>query len=84
MAADKTCVADPVDIVVYKSVRSPLTGKQLSLSANPHDEFAVHGSDKGFSDSWPHSVSYLFTDQVVIYYMKELCHLLSGICHITG
>ena len=40
--------------------------------------------DKGFSDSWGYSVRNLFTDHVVLYYMKGLCRLLSCICHITG
>ena len=66
----------------------PVTGEQLILEkepvANPNDEFAVSGSDKGFSDSWPHSVRNLFTDHVVLYYTKGLCCPLSGVCHITG
>ena len=40
-------------------------------------------SDKGFSDSWSHSFGNLFTDHVVLYYMKRLCHPPSDICHIT-
>ena len=56
----------------------------MSLPANPHVEFAVRGSDEGFSDSWPYSIGNLFTDHVVLYYTKELCHPLSGVCHITG
>ena len=84
MAAGKNRVADPIDIVVYKSVWSPVIGKQLSLSANPHDEFAACGSDKEFSDSLPHSAGDLFTDQVIIYYTNGLCHQLSSIYHITG
>ena len=79
-----TCVVDLVDIVVYKSVWLPVIGKQLSLLANPHNKFAVRGSGKVFSDSWAHSIGNLWTDQVVIYYMKGLSHPLSGICHITG
>ena len=55
-----------------------------SLPANPHNEFAVHGSDKGFSDSWLHSVEILFTDHVVLYHTKGLCCLLSDASHITG
>ena len=80
----RTSCADLVDIVVYKSVWSPLTGKQLSLLANPHNEYTVCGSNKGFLDSWLHSVGNLFTDKVVIYYMKGLCCPLSSVCHITG
>ena len=51
---------------------------------NPHDEFIVHGSDKGFSDSFLHSVRNLFTDHVVLYYTKGPCRQLSSVCHITG
>ena len=54
------------------------------MLANLHDEFAVRGSDKGFSDSWPHSIENLFTGHVALYYTKGLCCLLSGVCHITG
>ena len=78
-----TCVVDLVD-VVDKSVWLPVIGKQLNLLANPHNEFAVRGSGKVFSDSWAHSIRNLWTDQVIIYYMKRLCRPLSGICHITG
>ena len=74
---------------VYKSLQS--TGCQennlsqrRSLPANLYEEFTVHGSDKGFSDSWPHFVRNLFTDHVVLYNTKGLYHLPSGICHITG
>ena len=42
----------------------------MSLWANPRNELTVRDSDKGFSDSWPYSVINLFTDQVVLYYMK--------------
>ena len=55
MAAGSACVADLLDTVhlkmgsmvcghhVYKSVRSPVIGKQLILEepANPHNEFVV-------------------------------------------
>ena len=34
--------------------------------------------------SWPHSVGDLFTDHMVLYYTKGLCHPLSSVCHITG
>ena len=44
----------------------------------------VSGSDKRFSDSWLHSGKNLFTDDVVLYYKKGLCRLLSGVCYITG
>ena len=36
------------------------------------------------SDSWLHSIGNLFTDHVVLYYTKGLCHPLSDVCHITG
>ena len=36
------------------------------------------------SDSWPHSVEILFTDHMVLYCTKGLCHPLSGVYHITG
>ena len=66
----------------------PVIGEQLilekSLPTNSHNKFAVQGSDKGFSDSWSHSIGDFFTDHVVLYYTKELRHLLSDICHITG
>ena len=53
------------------------------MPANPHDELAVRGSDKRFSDRL-HSVEILFTDNVVLYYTKELYRPLSGVCHTTG
>ena len=42
---------------VYKSVWLPVTEQ---LTVNPHDELAVHGSNKELSDSW-HSIRNLFT-----------------------
>ena len=36
------------------------------------------------SDSGPHSIGRLFTDQMALYYMKGLYHRLFGIYHITG
>ena len=38
----------------------------------PHDELSVHSSDTGLSDNWLHSIGNLFTDNVVLYYMKGL------------
>ena len=42
-----------------------------SLPDNPHNEFAVCGSDKRFSDSWPNSIEILFTDNVVLYTLHK-------------
>ena len=73
---------------VYKYVWLPViennSSKRRSLPTNPHDKFAVHGSDKSFSVSWLHSVGNLFTDHVVLYYTKGLCRPLSGVYHSTG
>ena len=74
----------------YKSVQSPLIGEQLILEKKPATQSTrlictrVRGSDKRFSDSWLHSGKILFTDDVVLYYKKGLCRLLSGVCYITG
>ena len=46
--------------------------------ANPHNEFEVRCSDKGFSDSRVQSIGNLFTDQIVVNNMKGLCHPLSA------
>ena len=37
-------------------------------------------SDKGFADNGPHSKK-LFTDHMVFYYMKGLCHLSCTLSH---
>ena len=86
MEARDTCAADLVDTVhremdsavhnhrFYKSVQLRVIGKQVLLEkkplANPHDEFAVCGSGKRFSDSWLHSVEVIFANHMVLYYMK--------------
>ena len=70
-----------------KSVQSQVIEQLVQrrcLPANPHNEFAVTGSDKRFSDSWLHSIKVLFADHVVLYYSKGLCCVLSGICYIIG
>ena len=41
-------------------------------------------SDKSLSDSWPHSIEILFTDHMILYYTKGLCHPLSDICNSSG
>ena len=70
---------------VYKSVvtsyRRTTHSKRMSLLTNPHNEFAVHNSDKGFSDIWLHYkyVWNLFMGHMVLYCMKGLCCLVSVI-----
>ena len=90
MEAGHACIADPLDTVhhemgsvvcshhVYKTVWSPVIGEQLVLEKDPVSQSTQRfcsGNDKGFSDSGLHSVRKLFTDCMVIYYMKKVCHL---------
>ena len=68
--------------VIYRRTTCPR--ERTCMLANPHDKFAIRGSDKRFSNVWPLSIGYLVTDHMVLYYTKGLCRPLSGICHITG
>ena len=100
MAAGDTRVADLVDSTVHhemdstvrshrfcKSVYSPVI-EQLVLEEEPASQstrwICSTWQWKWFSDSWPHSVKILHTDHMVLYYTKELCRPLSGVCHIPG
>ena len=71
---------------VYKSIGSPVI-EQLLLekepAANLHDKFAMAVIKDSQIVGCTLSEN-LFTDHVILYYMKGRCHLLSSIYHITG
>ena len=54
-------------VVVSNRTSHPIEG---ALPANPYDVFAIHGSNKQFSDNWPHSIEILFIYHVALYYTK--------------
>ena len=75
---DRAVHSDPVYKFVWSLVIGEQSDLEKSLPVNPSNEFAVCGNDKGFSDSWQHSVGNLFTDHIVFYYMKGLCNTGGG------
>ena len=91
MAAGDASVADSLDTLhhemdsvvhghhVYKSVRSPVIGEQFILEkepVNPHDKFAVAViKDSQIVSHIQQYFKKLFTDHVVFYYTRGLCHL---------